>query len=74
MRHALWADDRHSLSPQRARNVIHWLNPPDDLLQRWFRIFVPNMQTSALMNAVNDAAVPIDKNIVAAELKRRDCQ
>jgi hypothetical protein len=70
----IWADDRHSLSPQRARNVIHWLNQPNDLLQRWFRIFVPNMQTSALMSTVNDPGVPIDKNIIAEELRKRGCQ
>ena len=69
----IWADDRHSLSPQRARNVIHWLNEPNDLLQRWFRIFAPNMQTSALLGAANDPGVPIAKNVVTEELRKRGC-
>jgi len=54
----IWIDDRHTLSPQRARNIIRWLNQPNDLLQRWFRIFVPNMQTSALVSTRNDPEVP----------------
>jgi hypothetical protein len=70
----MWVDDRHTISPQRGRNIIHWLNQPNDLLQRWFRIFVPNMQSSALMSALNDSEVPIDKNIVTEELRKRGCQ
>ena len=69
----LWIDDRHTVSPQRARNIIHWLNQPNDLLQRWFRVFVPNMQTSALLGALNDASWPTSKDVVRAELRKRGC-
>ena len=69
----IWMDDRHTLSPQRARNIIHWLNQQDDLLQRWFRVFVPNLQTNALFGAFNDSDRRIDKEAVRAELQRRGC-
>jgi hypothetical protein len=69
----LWVDDRHTISPQRARNIVHWLNQPDELLQRWFKLFVPNMQTSALISTLNDSSVPINKEIVKEELRKRGC-
>jgi hypothetical protein len=69
----LWIDDRHTVSPQRARNITHWLNQPNDLLQRWFRVFVPNMQTSALLSALNDGSGPINREVVHAELRKRGC-
>src|SRR5262249_46746932 len=50
----LWVDDRHTVSPQRARNIIHWLNDTDQLLDRWKRVFVPNMQTDALLEALKE--------------------
>jgi Zn-dependent protease with chaperone function len=69
----LWLDDRHAVSPQRARNIFHWLNQPGDLVQRWFRVFVPNMQTSALLQLLSDSDVRINKEMVRAELRARGC-
>jgi len=44
----LLRDDRHTLSPQRARNIISWLNRRDALLGRWQKLLVPNMQAPVL--------------------------
>ena len=43
----IWTDDRHSLSPQRARNIMRWVNNTNELVPRWEHVFVPNMQTAA---------------------------
>jgi Zn-dependent protease with chaperone function len=69
----LWVDDRHTISPQRAWNIVHWLNQPNDLPQRWFSLVVPNMQTSALISTLNDASAPINRELLKAELKKRGC-
>ena len=67
----LWVDDRHSVSPQRARNIIRWLNQEDELIRRWYRVFIPNMQSDALRSGLEDADPRIDKELILAELKRR---
>lgn len=69
----LWHDDRHTVSPQRARNVIHWLNQPDDLLQRWMRLLTPHLQTNALLEFINDSRLVPVKDVIQAELRRRGC-
>jgi hypothetical protein len=66
----IWMDDRHSLSPQRARNIIRWRNDANDITQRWQRVFVPNMQTATLQSMLNDPAVS-NKDFVRSELSRR---
>jgi hypothetical protein len=66
----IWMDDRHSLSPQRARNIIRWVNNANDITLRWQRVFVPHMQTPALQSMLNDPAVS-DKDFVRSELSRR---
>jgi Putative metallopeptidase len=67
----LWLDDRHSVSPQRARNIIHWLNQPDELVRRWLRVLTPNMQTGTLQKMLDDADPRIDKALVRGELAKR---
>jgi hypothetical protein len=67
----LWMDDRHSVSPQRARNIIRWLNQEDELVRRWLRILVPNMQTQALVSMRDDPDPRLDKNLIRAEIERR---
>jgi hypothetical protein len=69
----VWHDDRHTVSPQRARNVIHWLNQPDDLLQRWVRLMTPHLQTNALQGLMNDSRLIPIKDVMQAELQRRGC-
>ncbi len=45
---ALRIDDRHTLSPQRARNIIRWMSQGSALLSRWQNFLIPNMQPEAL--------------------------
>ena len=66
----IYMDDRHSLSPQRARNIIHWVNETSDLVPRWQRVFVPNMQTPTLQELLRDPAFA-DKDLITSELNRR---
>ncbi len=67
----LWVDDRHALSPQRARNIIRWLNQEEDLLRRWQKILVPNMQTRALVALDREGFRWIDHQLIRGELARR---
>jgi len=67
----IWMDDRHSLSPQRARNIIHWINNANDIVPRWRHLFVPNMSTAALESMLRDPALS-DKVFVESELGRRN--
>lgn len=69
----LWMDDRHTVSPQRARNIIRWLNQPDDLLQRWMRLLTPNLQTAALLELMKDSRLAPVRDVMQAELQRRGC-
>jgi hypothetical protein len=66
----IWMDDRHSLSPQRARNIIRWVNNESEIVPRWERVFVPNMQTELLESMLRDPAVS-DKDSVKSELGHR---
>jgi hypothetical protein len=66
----IWMDDRHSLSPQRARNIIHWVNDANEIVPRWEHVFVPNMQTALLESLMRDPALP-DKDFVKSELAHR---
>ena len=66
----IWMDDRHSLSPQRARNIIRWVNSRDELVPRWERVFISNMQTPVLQTALRDPQFAM-KDYVQSELKRR---
>jgi hypothetical protein len=68
----IWLDDRHTISPQRARNIIHWLNNDNDLVRRWMRVLIPNMQTAALESMLNDPDPRIDKDLVRGELGKRE--
>ena len=68
----MWMDDRHTISPQRARNIIHWLNNDNDLVHRWMKVLIPNMQTAALRSLLNDPDPRIDKELVRGELGKRE--
>jgi hypothetical protein len=67
-----WVDDRHSIYPQRARNIIHWLNHDNDLARRWLRVLIPKMQTQVLRNMLSDSDPRIDKELVRSELGKRE--
>ena len=47
----LYVDDRHAISPQRARNIINWINRKEDLTTRWLRLLIPNL-TSEFLEAI----------------------
>ncbi len=64
-------DDRHTLSPQRARNITHWLNQREALLRRWAKVFVPNMQTNVLLSLDREQDNWIDHALVRSELAKR---
>jgi hypothetical protein len=69
----IWVNDRHTLSPQRARNVIGWLNQPDDLLQRWVRLMTPHLQSNALQALMKDQRLTPAKDVMQAEFQHRGC-
>ncbi len=64
-------DDRHTISPQRARNVVNWLNRRDELLQRWQKIWVPHMTREALAALRDSTDAWVDKQLVVATLDAR---
>jgi len=66
----LYIDDRHSLNPQRARNVIRWLNSGQELIPRWQKQLLPNMQTSMLRELLRNPQ-GFDREQVRLELNRR---
>jgi hypothetical protein len=66
----IWMDDRHTLSPQRARNIGHWLDNAHELLPRWQKLFLPNMQTEMLQALARDPQ-GFSGEAVRAELSRR---
>jgi Putative metallopeptidase len=65
----IWVDDRHTLSAQRARNIIRWLNNQQELVRQWQRILVPNVQTEALLEELKTGE--FDKDLVRGELRKR---
>jgi hypothetical protein len=67
----LYIDDRHTISPQRARNIIHWLDDPDELLRRWQKMLIPNMQTEALRALDQETDSWTNHDLIRSELKRR---
>lgn len=67
----LWRDDRHTLSPQRARNIIRWLKQRDALLGRWQKLLVPNMQIRTLTLLETSDDPWIDHALVRSELAKR---
>lgn len=64
-------DDRHTISPQRARNIVNWLNRKDELLQRWQKFWVPHMTHEALVALRDSNDVWINKKLIVATLDAR---
>jgi hypothetical protein len=63
-------DDRHSLSAQRARNILRWADDPT-LVREWQTIFVPHMQTALLERLRQKPAAWTDLALVEKELAAR---
>ncbi|MEI9930007.1 MAG: DUF4344 domain-containing metallopeptidase [Rhizomicrobium sp.] len=78
-RQALLTNDRHSLSIQRARNILNWLSRKNELERRWLHVLIPNMTDGFLGYLVGRAATysKADADSIAIsqqlkdELKRR---
>lgn len=70
---ALINDDRHTLSPQRARNIANWLQDSDDRTLRWERLLVPHMTTEALKEGLKPSpeVSQDERDLIQEELKRR---
>lgn len=64
------SDGRHSLSVQRARNILRWLNDPD-LVSRWQSVLVPRIQTAVLERLKRQPTPWTDTALVEAELAAR---
>jgi hypothetical protein len=67
----LYIDDRHTISPQRARNITRWLDNSDELLRRWQKMLIPNIQTDALKALDKESDPWINHELIKSELKRR---
>jgi hypothetical protein len=63
--------DRHTLSPQRIRNLSGWAQNAADLLPRWNRLLYPNMTNDALRAIVARQSSADDSGLARDELSRR---
>ena len=63
-------DDRHSISAQRARNIVRWADDPQ-LVREWQTIFLPHMQTAMLKRLRQQPPAWIDTALVEKELAAR---
>lgn len=67
----LLRDDRHPLSVQRARKVLHWLND-SQLVRKWQKVLVPHMQTPLLKKLRQHPTSWTDLPLVDKELAARN--
>lgn len=68
----LWLDDRHTVSPQRARNIINWINNEDELTRRWWHLLIPKLTDEALQAASDENFTGMDTQVVVQqELAKR---
>lgn len=63
--------DRHSLSPQRIRNIRSWAANPGDLMARWNRLLYPRMTDYALTRIASKPGPHDDVQLARDELARR---
>lgn len=66
----LYIDDRHTISPQRARNIINWINKKPELISRWASILLPNMTNKSLQEMASKSNFQ-GENPIAEEIKKR---
>lgn len=67
----LWRDDRHTISPQRARNIITWINKEDEIKRRWLHLLIPKMTEEALVGIAEENFSGVDKKAIQQEMVRR---
>lgn len=63
--------DRHSISIQRARNILNWEKNADELKRRWLKIFVPHIKTNVLQQMKMKPEPWLDIGLIENELKKR---
>jgi hypothetical protein len=63
--------DRHSISIQRARNILQWEQNADELKRRWFKIFVNHIKTHHLQQLKIKPEPWMDLYLIENELKKR---
>lgn len=66
----LYFDDRHTISPQRARNIINWLNKKPELINRWVKLLLPNMTNQSLKQLAMNKNFQNNK-LLLQEIERR---
>lgn len=64
-------DDRHTLSQQRARNIISWVTKADTLLVRWQQILVPRMTEKGLQELDARPEAWVDHQLIKKEMEQR---
>tara|TARA_R110000782_G_scaffold245878_6_gene332590 strand:+ start:1458 stop:2822 length:1365 start_codon:yes stop_codon:yes gene_type:complete len=63
---------RHTISIQRARNIVSWIQNRNDVLLRWQKQLAPHMTNEALLK-LNDSSEPwVNHDVVSNELGTRD--
>lgn len=68
----LLVDDRHTVSPQRARNIVRWVNQRQELLNRWQKIWIPHMTREALVGLRESREAWVDHSLVLAMLEEKE--
>jgi hypothetical protein len=64
-------DNRHPPSPQRAKNILRWLEDPHELARKWQKILVPHMQTKLLKRLLLKPTKWTNLDLVEKELRTR---
>lgn len=68
----LFADDRHTVSVQRARNITNWVSNSETLKKQWLKKLMPHMHTKALKRMFAKPDPWMDVNLIEKELHKRE--
>ena len=66
-----WMDDRHTVSSQRARNIVNWINNENELKRRWFTLLIPKMRDEMLELMLQDESPSETLQLIEEELIKR---
>ena len=66
-----WMDDRHTVSSQRARNIVNRINNEDELERRWLTLLIPKMRDEMLELMLQDEITSETHRLVEEELVKR---
>lgn len=70
IKRSVYIDDRHSISQQRARNIIKWINKKPELISRWINLLAPKMTNEALKKLATVSNAPFS-SAITEEIKKR---